>query len=174
MVPLGKNTPPDESLEARIAARRVERGIRWLNQKAPPCWHRNFFDPLPGGKQMFRGHIEYDKECPLALAFEACGEFANRFGYVTEAEVVRKFGLSPRWLRAHGFGAFRDPANVSNAVLIRAWKQALSEPRPAWRASYRHPTALDKRFAEMNFLEEPTWFERLWARVRNAFRTKTQ
>jgi hypothetical protein len=138
-----------ESLTALILNRRVERGIRWLNQHAPPCWHRNFFDPLErDSKSHFRGRMVYDNECPLALAFESRAELANKFGYVTEASVVRHFALTTRWLITHGFLADSQTADVR---LDAEWELKLRHHRPEWAAAFRHQTALDREFVDLDF-----------------------
>lgn len=143
-------------LAEMIAQRRVERCRRWLNRNAPPCWYRNFFEPIRDGSAMCRVNTSYDTDSPLALAFETQPSFANEFGYVTEAQVVNHFRLSSRWMRAHGCSVLgQDPAHVSSALLNSVWSTAL-RGQPGGSTSYRHPTALDKRFAEMDFGSRPT------------------
>lgn len=157
-----------QQLAELIARRRVERCRRWLNQNASPCWHRNFFEPLRDGTAMSRVRTSRDTESPLALAFEAQASLANQFGYVTEAQVVNHFCLSSRWLRAHGCSVLgRDPAHVGNELLNSVWSTAMRD-HPSGSTAFRHQTALDRRFAEMDFSEPrtPTLLERLFGWLR--------
>lgn len=151
-----------------VAQRRVERCRRWLNQNAPPCWHRNFFEPLRDGTALSRVHTSYDTESPLALAFETQASFANQFGYVTEAQVVNHFHLSSQWLRAHGCTVLgHDPAHVGHKLLNSVWSFAMRD-HPSGSTAYRHRTELDRRLAEMDFSEprKPGWPERLFGLFR--------
>jgi hypothetical protein len=161
-----------QQLAELVAQRRVERCKRWLNRNAPPCWHRNFFEPLRDGTAMSRVNTSYDTDSPLALAFETQAVLANQSGYVTEAQVVNHFRLSSRWLRAHGCSVLgRDPAHVGSSLLNSVWSTAMRD-HPSGSTAYRHQTALDRRFAEMDFSEpsRPGWRQRLfgWLRPQRA------
>lgn len=159
-----------QQLAELIAKRRVERCRRWLNRNAPPCWHRNLFEPLRDGTAMSRINTSYDTDSPLALAFETQATLANQFGYVTEAQVMSHFQLSSRWLRAHGGSVLgHDPAHVSSSLLNSVWSTAMRD-HPSGSTAFRHQTALDRHFAEMIFSEPraPTLFERLFSWLRPA------
>jgi len=166
-----RHSEPKE-LAALLAPKQVKRGMRWLNKHAEAGWHRNCFDARPDGRSSFRGKNVMDKDCVLALAFEHDKRFANQFGYVTFATVVNHFGIGADFGRM-GFCVRRFPkqnpeVTITSEMLDRVWETALRDA-PVWMwASYRHQTALDKRFAEMSFLDEgPPSF---WERVRRTFR----
>lgn len=73
-----------------IAFNRVNRGIKWLDEHAPSGWWLRFFVLYGNGTYGCRAHDNYDNECALAIAFQNDATFANEFGYVTFASVLRK------------------------------------------------------------------------------------
>ena len=168
-----RHTEPQE-LAALLTPKQVKRGMRWLNRNAKLGWHRNCFDSRPDGRSDFRGMNVMDKDCVLALAFEHDKRFANQFGYVTFGMVVNYFKIGDAFARM-GFCMRRFPKRnpdvvITSEMLDRVWETMLRDA-PVWMwASYRHRTALDKRFAEMDFeFEEPSFLDRFFNRIRLAF-----
>jgi hypothetical protein len=40
---------------------------------------------------------------------------------------------------------------ITNKVFDASWAELLKDPPSEWRIPYRHPTALDRRFAKLDF-----------------------
>lgn len=151
---------------ARLLARKyVRRGAYWLNRHAPRGWFRNCMNA--GSSRI---HTSYGNEGVLAIAFEYHQEFADNSGYINEGKVLRHFDL---WMHSrkcyllgfdtpfNGFSPFSTyycGITITNEHLDVAWAELLKNPPADWRIPYRHPTALDRQFAELDFLREKPRF----------------
>lgn len=133
---------------SELAARRVRRGVQWLNNNAPYDWERRMLAIGPGGQAHVRWRRIVDSEGPLQFAFEPMGELASETVLrVTLASVVNHFDLSARFLFAHGFedvGLMPNVADEYANVLAHAWRVALfSYARPA-HSPRRHSLVLSE------------------------------
>ncbi len=165
-----------ETLATLLAQKYVQRGARWLNRHAPRGWYRNC---LNGGSS--RIHTSYSNEGVLGIAFEYCEKFADNSGYINEGKVLRYFNLWAYSRRAYRLG-FETPLGnfkpfvkrypeikITDKIIDSSWAELLKDPPAEWRICYRHPTALDRRFAAMRFDDmRPRfslwqWTKNLWA-----------
>ncbi len=153
-----------------LAHRAVRRGAYWLNRHAPRGWWRNC---LNVGRSRVR--TSYSNEDVLCLAFEFDGRFANRFGYVVDYNITDHFKLSQRKAARLGFlvpyegylpYSRHQNVRITSTLLNRVWTDYLTNPTGEMLSNYRHPTAIDRRFATMDFWpEKPT----LWDHIRRLF-----
>ena len=155
-----RTLPPDE-LSTLLARRRVERGFEWLARYAPNRgWWRNCF--RLGG--MSRVQMKYPEENVVTLAFEYEPEFADDSGYVKDWKVLKHFfGVlwevrGRRLGFASGFPNGHTPfpnkypgVIITDDLLTRLWREKLLNVPGDWQIQFRHPTALDRRFAALNF-----------------------
>lgn len=135
-----------EALTRMIAARRVQRGIRWLDGHAPKKWWNNLFRIYPDG-WIFLPHDLHTNESVLALAFcDAKGvRSGGEYGEVTTWSVAAAYGLSTRFLRTHGFDAAtigalaRQSAEITSELLDVAWKEGVFAAMPGRSSRHAYP-----------------------------------
>jgi hypothetical protein len=150
------NGTPEE-LAALLVHNRVKRGKRLL-WRIKPGWWRSCLDD---GRSRIR--LEYSEESSAALAFEYDERFADEFGYVQDWKVLPHFfgrlwqqralwcGLSTSFHHHERPFPKRYPKIAITAeALNQEWAKLVENPPGEWRIQHRHPTALDRRLAEID------------------------
>lgn len=133
-------TLPNGEPYGAVLRKRVKKGVAWLDEHAPPDWRRRMFNIIWGkGRAGMRGCSSSDNKCHLALAFTEEAKYANKFGYVTFAQVLKHFTLTLKQSVEMGFHP--DPADKDGALLDRAWEEALYSYAKPHDAPPRHDTA---------------------------------
>ncbi len=144
------------------ADNRVWDGLRFLNKAAPWGWKWNCFSLNPEGKLSFHALSQHNEECVLAYALMSSARLADGLGYVTRPSATSRLNFSSNDLARLGFDDdFHDGVGVTHAMLNRAWEETLRDRliNQCWR--YRHPTAIDRKFAVDDRPRTPTWLERM-------------
>jgi hypothetical protein len=143
LLSLRKNDPAKLSL--LLAERHVQRGKKWLNKYAPHGWHRNLFEPCPGGRSLFRAMDCHADECVLALAFEFRSGLSNIFGRVSLASVADHFHMKGRFTSTHGFSEFynfphrNSQVRITTQMLDAAWEKSLRSFYEYKHVTHHHP-----------------------------------
>lgn len=136
-----------ELLARMIAARRVERGVRFIRhmKEAPVRWQGHLVWWDNRGYIRFRGNTKWIEESPLLLSIEESPlllilegqeEFLDRFGYVAHRTVQERLKLSDQRMVTLGFcdahsNVGKNTDIVTSDHLNYAWLQALlSYARP--------------------------------------------
>lgn len=164
-----------EKLAELLASNCVKRGKRWLNQNAGLGWWRNCVN---GASSRIR--TAWSGEDAASYAFEYDPRFADEYGYVQSYLVFHHFGVGGLERMRLGFnvplGDWRPfpkqypDVVITNSVIDAAWSEFFTRPTGWMLAKHRHPTELDRRYAEMSFeFMEPTPLQRIWNRIRLAF-----
>ncbi|MDB5237449.1 MAG: hypothetical protein JWL88_551 [Parcubacteria group bacterium] len=160
-------------LAAFLAIRYVRKGSYWLNRHAPRGWYRNCMN---GGYS--RINVDYGNEGILAIAFEYEAKFADTSGYINEGKVLQHFGIFSFSKRCYRMG-FETPMGtyipfkkkypeikITSEMLNAAWANLLKDPPAEWRIPYRHRTALDQKFAALDFsFAEPKPKLSIWRKI---------
>ena len=132
-------TTNPQHLGRLIAQRRVRRGRQWLDRHGPRGWHRNLFEPNPGGSR-FRAKDCRGSECVLALAFEFAVGAKNAHGELTfavvEAHLEKELGGNRAGLLGFEIGIpfhKRNPnVTIASEELDRCWEDELRHYHHRW------------------------------------------
>lgn len=132
----GAHTPPCQSI--LTPSERVAIGVKFLSKHAPKDWELDFLK-FGRNKHVFAWvNVNYDNECPLALAFSNDSRIPSHHHHVHEADVLRflypKLG-SIDHRRRLGFESYslKDSMQVSDAWKDAIWKRLANRPFPRIR-----------------------------------------
>jgi hypothetical protein len=142
-------TSNPQFLGQALAYKRVARGIRQLDERAPKDWWLRFFVLYPGGGWRCRVRNSFDNESALAIAFESDSRYANQFGYVTFGSVAHYLNIDPfdSISRPNGFmvsHGFSDDGTLVDMIRAGIGKTALP-----WHRKLVSDKMLDRAWSDL-------------------------